>query len=168
MAARKSAQKAPTKVPKKSTTTARSAAGSKAGEVFTVEERAAMREHAREQKAARARPAGADGTSDVLAKIAAMAPEDRAIGERVHALIMAAAPNLVPRLWYGMPAYSKDGNVVCFFQDAKKFKSRYATLGFSDRAALDDGEMWPTSFALKELTAAAESKISALVKRAVR
>jgi uncharacterized protein YdhG (YjbR/CyaY superfamily) len=150
---------------KKAATSARTTPKSKAGEVFTAEERAAMREHVRERKAA---AAGADGTSDVLAKLAAMAPEDRAIGERVHALIMAAAPNLVPRLWYGMPAYSKDGNVVCFFQDAKKFKSRYATLGFSDRAALDDGEMWPTSFALKELTAGAESKISALVKKAVR
>lgn len=153
---------------KKAATSARTTPKSKAGEVFTAEERAAMREHAREQKAARLRPAGADGTSDVLAKIAAMAPEDRAIGERLHALIIAAAPNLVPRLWYGMPAYSKDGNVVCFFQDARKFKSRYATLGFSDRAALDDGEMWPTSFALKELTAGTESKISALVKKAVR
>ena len=153
---------------KKAATSARTTPKSKAGEVFTAEERAAMREHVRELKVARSRPAGADGTSDVLAKIAAMAPEDRAIGERVHALIMAAAPNLVPRLWYGMPAYSKDGNVVCFFQDARKFKSRYATLGFSDRASLDDGEMWPTSFGLKELTTAAESKISALVKKAVR
>jgi uncharacterized protein YdhG (YjbR/CyaY superfamily) len=150
---------------KKAATSARTTPKSKAGEVFTAEERAAMREHVRERKAA---AAGGDGTSDVLAKLAAMVPEDRAIGERVHALIMAAAPNLVPRLWYGMPAYSKDGNVVCFFQDAKKFKSRYATLGFSDRAALDDGEMWPTSFALKELTAGSESKISALVKKAVR
>lgn len=93
--------------------------------------------------------------------------EDRALGERIHALITAAAPSLTPRLWYGMPAYSKDGNVLCFFQDAKKFKSRYATLGFSDKAALDDGEMWPTSFALEELTPAAEKRISALVKRAV-
>ena len=160
MAAKKSAKKA--------ATSARTTPKSKAGEVFTAEERAAMREHAREQKAARSRPAGADGTSDVLAKIAAMAPEDRAIGERVHALIMAAAPSLVPRLWYGMPAYSKDGNVVCFFQDAKKFKSRYATLGFGDKAALDDGELWPTPFAVKALSAATESKITALVKRAVR
>jgi uncharacterized protein YdhG (YjbR/CyaY superfamily) len=159
MAAKKSAKKA--------ATSARSTAG-KGGVGFTAEERAAMREHAQELKAARSRPAGADGTSDVLAKIAAMAPEDRAIGERIHALITAAAPTLTPRLWYGMPAYSKDGNVLCFFQDAKKFKSRYATLGFSDRAALDDGEMWPTAFALKELTPAAEAKISALVKRAVR
>ena len=159
MAAKKSAKKA--------AKSARSTAG-KGGVGFTTEERAAMREHAQELKAARARPAGADGTPDVLAKIAAMAPEDRAIGERIHALITAAAPMLTPRLWYGMPAYSKDGNVLCFFQDAKKFKSRYATLGFSDRAALDDGEMWPTAFALKELTPTAEAKISALVKRAVR
>jgi uncharacterized protein YdhG (YjbR/CyaY superfamily) len=161
MAAKKSAKKA----------TATSAKSTKSGKVavgFTAEERAAMREHARELKAARSRPAGADGTSEVLAKIAAMAPEDRALGERIHALITAAAPTLVPRLWYGMPAYAKNGNVVCFFQDAKKFKSRYATLGFSDRAALDDGEMWPTAFALKDLTAAAEARISALVKRAVR
>ena len=153
---------------KKAVTTDRSTAGSKADAAFTAEERAAMREHVQERKAARSRPAGADGTPEVLAKIAAMAPEDRAIGERIHALVTTAAPNLVPRLWYGMPAYSKDGNVVCFFQDAKKFKSRYATLGFSDKAALDDGEMWPTSFALKDLTPAAEARISALVKRAVR
>ena len=153
---------------KKAATSARTTPASKGGEVFTAEERAAMREHVRELEAARSRPAGADGTSEVLAKIAAMAPEDRAIGERIHALITAAAPGLTPRLWYGMPAYAKNGNVVCFFQDAKKFKSRYATLGFSDKAALDDGEMWPTSFALKELTAAAEAKITALVKRAVR
>ena len=152
---------------KNAATSARSTAG-KEGGGFTAEERAAMREHVQELEAARARPAGADGTPDVLAKIAAMAPEDRAIAQRVHALITAAAPNLVPRLWYGMPAYSKDGNVVCFFQDAKKFKSRYSTLGFSDKAALDDGEMWPTAFALKKLTPAAEAKISALVKQAVR
>lgn len=153
---------------RKSATTATSTTSSKGAEGFTAEERAAMREHARELRAARSRPAGADGTSEVLAKIAAMAPEDRAMGERVHAIITAAAPSLTPRLWYGMPAYSKNGNVVCFFQDAKKFKSRYATLGFSDSAALDEGEMWPTAFALKELTAAAEARIGALVKRAVR
>ena len=156
------------KAVKKAATTARSTAGSRADAAFTAEERAAMREHVQERKAARSRPAGADGTPEVLAKIAAMAPEDRAIGERIHALITAAAPALTPRLWYGMLAYSKDGNVVCFFQDAKKFKSRYATLGFSDKAALDDGEMWPTAFALKKLTPATEAKISALVKRAVR
>jgi uncharacterized protein YdhG (YjbR/CyaY superfamily) len=161
MAAKKSVKKKPA-------TTTSSTPKDEAAVLFTAEERAAMREHVQERKAARSRPAGADGTSDVLAKIAAMAPEDRAIGERIHALVTAAAPTLTPRLWYGMPAYAKNGNVVCFFQDAKKFKSRYATLGFSDRAALDDGAMWPTAFALKELTAAAESKITALVKRAMR
>jgi uncharacterized protein YdhG (YjbR/CyaY superfamily) len=153
---------------KKAATSARAAPKREATEVFTAEERAAMREHAQERRAARSRPANADGTADVLAKIAAMPPEDRAIAERVHALIVAAAPGLTPRLWYGMPAYAKNGNVLCFFQDAKKFKSRYATLGFSDRAALDDGEIWPTSFALKALSAATESTITALVKRAVR
>lgn len=153
---------------KKAATSARATPRNETAAGFTAEERAAMREHAQELKAARSRPANADGTSDVLAKIAAMAPEDRAIGERIHALITAAAPSLTPRLWYGMPAYAKNGNVLCFFQDAKKFKSRYATLGFSDKAALDDGEMWPTSFALKALSAATESKITALVKRAVR
>jgi len=140
----------------------------KAADLFTAEERAAMREHVRERKAARSHPADADGTSEVLAKIAAMPSEDRVLGERVHAIVMAAAPDLVPRLWYGMPAYSKDGKVLCFFQDAKKFKSRYATLGFSDVAALDDGGMWPTAFALTELTAATEARITALVKQAVR
>lgn len=151
---------------KKAATTARSTASTKAGGGFTAEERSAMRERVRELKSARA--GEADGASEVLAKIAAMAPADRAMGERVHAVVMAAAPSLVPRLWYGMPAYAKDGKVVCFFQDAKKFKSRYATLGFSDSAALDDGEMWPTAFALRDLTAAAEARITALVKRAVR
>src|SRR5690348_17131412 len=155
-------------VKRKAATTARSTPKDEAAAGFTAEERAAMREHVQELKAARSRPANADGTSDVLAKIAAMAPEDRAIGERIHALITAAAPTLTPRLWYGMPAYAKNGNVLCFFQDAKKFKSRYATLGFSDKAALDDGEMWPTSFAVKALSATTESKITALVKRAVR
>jgi uncharacterized protein YdhG (YjbR/CyaY superfamily) len=158
MPAKKATKQAATDSPK--------AKGSKA--VFTAEERAAMREHAREVKAARSRPADADGTSEVLAKIAAMAPEDRAIAERVHALLTAAAPAVSCRLWYGMPAYTKQGNVFCFFQDAKKFKSRYATLGFSDKAALDDGEMWPTAFAVKELTAAVEARIAELVKRAVR
>ena len=137
----------------------------KSADVFTAEERAAMREYVRERKSARS--GDTDGAAEVLAKIAAMAPADRALAERVHALIMAAAPSLAPRLWYGMPAYSKDGKVVCFFQDAMKFKARYATLGFSDRAALDDGEMWPTSFALKKLTPSDEAKITALVKRAV-
>ena len=161
MAAKKSAKNA-------TATSAKSTMSGDAAKGFTAEERAAMREHARELKAARSRPAGADGTSEVLAKIAAMAPEDRTLGERIHAIITAAAPSLTPRLWYGMPAYAKNGSVVCFFQDAKKFKSRYATLGFSDVAALDDGEIWPTAFALKDLTAAGEARISALVKRAVR
>ena len=129
---------------------------------FTDEERAAMRERARELKAGKA-----DGESDVLAKIAEMAEPDRAMAERLHALIKASAPALSPRTWYGMPAYAKDGKVVCFFQSAEKFKARYATLGFSDKANLDDGAMWPTSFALKELTAAEEKAIGALVKRAV-
>jgi uncharacterized protein YdhG (YjbR/CyaY superfamily) len=137
---------------------------------FTDEERAAMKERAQELKAeARSGPrAGkADGESDVLAKIAEMPQADRALAERVHAIVKASAPDLSPKTWYGMPAYAKDGKVVCFFQSADKFKSRYATLGFSDTANLDKGAMWPTSFALKELTAAEEAKIGALVKKAV-
>lgn len=129
-----------------------------------------MRERARELKTAgRAGPgaAKADGESDVLAKIAAMPEPDRAMAERVHALVMSAAPDLSPRLWYGMPAYAKDGNVVCHFQDAQKFKSRYATLGFSDKAKLDDGSMWPVAFALASLTPADEARIGELVKKAV-
>jgi len=142
----------------------------KAAKGFTDEERAAMRERAQELRAAaRSGPnAGkADEEGAVLAKIAAMPARDRTMGERLHALIKASAPELSPKLWYGMPAYAKDGKVVCFFQDAQKFKTRYATLGFSDKATLDEGNMWPTSFALKELTAAEEAKISALVKKAV-
>src|ERR1700687_5203216 len=142
----------------------------KASKGFTDEERAAMRERARELKAA-SRPgqhAGNAGEeSDVLAKIAAMPAPDRTMGERLHIIIKASAPGLSAKLWYGMPAYAKDGNVVCFFQGAQKFKTRYATLGFSDKATLDDGHMWPTAFALKELTAAEEAKIGALVKKAV-
>ena len=137
---------------------------------FTDEERAAMKERAQELKAGRRRGprAGqADGESDVLAKIAEMQEPDRTMAERLHAIIKASAPDLTPRTWYGMPAYAKDGNVVCFFQPAQKFKTRYATLGFSDKANLDDGAMWPTYFALTELTAADEAKISALVKKAV-
>jgi uncharacterized protein YdhG (YjbR/CyaY superfamily) len=134
---------------------------------FTAEERAAMKERSRELKSA-GRGGKADGESDVLAKIAEMPKPDRVLAERLHALIKASAPALAPRTWYGMPAYAKDGKVVCFFQSAHKFKSRYATLGFSDRANLDRGAMWPTSFALKELTAAEEKKIAALVKKAVR
>ena len=131
---------------------------------FTAEERAAMRERAKELKAARGK---ADGEADVLAKIGEMPKADRVMAERLHAIVKASAPDLAPRTWYGMPAYAKDGKVVCFFQSAQKFKSRYATLGFSDRANLDKGEMWPTSFALKELTPAEEKKIAALVKKAV-
>lgn len=134
---------------------------------FTKEERDAMRDHVKELKAARSQSSG-DAERDVLDKIAAMAAPDRAIAERVHAIVKASAPNLTPRLWYGMPAYAKDGTVICFFQNAAKFKSRYSTLGFSDKAALDDGRMWPTGFALTELGPAEEAKIAALVKRAVR
>ena len=138
-------------------------------ETFTAEERAAMKERAREAKKASRRRGGASREEDereVLDKIAEMPEPDRSMGERLHALITAAAPELAPRTWYGMPAYAKDGNVVCFFQSAAKFKSRYATLGFSDKASLDDGVMWPTSFALRELTAAEEARIGALVKKA--
>jgi uncharacterized protein YdhG (YjbR/CyaY superfamily) len=142
----------------------------KATKRFTDEERAAMRERAQEQKVA-ARGGGragkADGESDVLAKIAEMPEADRAMAERLHALIKASAPDLSPRTWYGMPAYAKDGNVVCFFQSAQKFKTRYATLGFSDKANLDEGAMWPVAFALKELIAEVEARIGTLVKKAV-
>jgi uncharacterized protein YdhG (YjbR/CyaY superfamily) len=136
----------------------------KASKGFTAEERAAMRERSRELKAAAGK---AEAESDVQAKIAEMAEPDRAMAERLHALIKASAPDLSPRTWYGMPAYAKDGKVVCFFQSAEKFKSRYATFGFSDKANLDNGAMWATSFALKELTAAEEKKIGALLKKAV-
>jgi uncharacterized protein YdhG (YjbR/CyaY superfamily) len=136
---------------------------SKASKRFTDEERAAMKARAQELKAA----GKADGESDVLAKIAEMPEPDRVMAERLHALIKASAPALSPRTWYGMPAYAKGGKVVCFFQSAGKFKSRYATLGFSDKANLDEGAMWPTSFALTELTAADEARIAALVKKAV-
>jgi uncharacterized protein YdhG (YjbR/CyaY superfamily) len=148
---------------------AKSATG-KGSKGFTDEERAAMRERAQELKAAARRgprAAKADGESEVLAKIAEMPEPDRAMGKRLHAIIKASAPALSPKTWYGMPAYAKDGNVVCFFQSAQKFKTRYATFGFSDKAKLDEGAMWPTSFALKELTAAEEATIGALVKKAV-
>jgi uncharacterized protein YdhG (YjbR/CyaY superfamily) len=131
---------------------------------FTAEERAAMRERAREQKAEAQK---ADGERDVLAKIAEMEGPDRAMAERLHEIVKASAPDLSPRTWYGMPAYARDGKVVCFFQSAEKFNTRYATFSFSDKANLDEGAMWPTSFALKELTAAEEATIGALVKRAV-
>jgi uncharacterized protein YdhG (YjbR/CyaY superfamily) len=146
------------------TTTTKNTRTDKASAGFTAEERAAMRERAREIKAQGEK---ADGERDLLAKIAEMPPADRAIAERVHSIVTAAAPGLVPKTWYGMPAYAKDGKIVCFFKSADKFKSRYATLGFEEAANLDDGPMWPTSFALKELTAACETKIRALVKQAV-
>jgi hypothetical protein len=129
---------------------------------FTDEERGAMKARAQELKAGEA-----DGESAVLAKIAEMAEPDRAMGERLHAIITASAPVLVPRLWYGMPAYAKDGKIVCFFQSAQKFKTRYATLGFNEKANLDEDGMWPVAFALQELTPAAEARIAALVQQAV-
>ncbi len=153
-----SPKKAAPKAAKRTATTSKKSTG------FTAEERAAMKERARELKADAEK---ADGESDVLAKIAEMPAPDRAMAQRLHALVKASAPGLAPRTWYGMPAYAKDGKVVCFFQSAHKFKSRYATLGFSDTANLDDGAMWPTSFALKALTPAEEARISALVKKAI-
>jgi uncharacterized protein YdhG (YjbR/CyaY superfamily) len=149
-----------------------STATSKKSKGFTDEERAAMKERAREVKAEARRGAGgkkakADAEGEVLAKIAEMQAPDRAMAKRLHAIIKATAPALAPKTWYGMPAYARDGKVVCFFQSAEKFKSRYATLGFSDKANLDEGAMWPTSFALKELTATEEARIVALVKKAV-
>ncbi len=133
---------------------------------FTAEERAAMKERAKETKAAKSGKK-VDGTADVLEKIAAMADEDRILAERLHELIMKTAPDLTPRTWYGMPAYAKDGKVVCFFQDAGKFKARYSTLGFQDTAKLDEGAMWPTSFAVTKLTKAVEKEIALLVKKAI-
>ena len=145
-----------------------STASGKTSKGFTAEERAAMRERAQELKAeARADRDRAAGERDVLAKIAEMPQPDRAMAERLHEIIKASAPALSPKTWYGMPAYAKDGKVVCFFQSAQKFNSRYATFGFSDEANLDEGAMWPVAFALKGLTAAAEAKIGALVKKAV-
>jgi uncharacterized protein YdhG (YjbR/CyaY superfamily) len=137
---------------------------------FTAEERAAMQERARELKTEARRGSSAskaNGESDLLAKIAEMPEAERAMAERLHAIITASAPTLAPRTWYGMPAYAKDGKVLCFFQSATKFKSRYSTLGFSDTANLDDGDMWPTSFAVKKLTSDVEARITALVKHAV-
>ena len=136
---------------------------------FTDEERDAMRQRAQEVKAARRGPRAdkADGESAVLAKIAEMQESDRVMAERLHALIKASAPDLAPRTWYGMPAYARDGSVVCFFQSGQKFKTRYATLGFSDAANLDKGAMWPVEFALRELTATEEAQIRALVQKAV-
>ncbi|MFF4962773.1 iron chaperone [Streptomyces sp. NPDC001222] len=139
---------------------------------FTAEERAAMKEHAQEQKKAAAQRGSraekeAAAERDVLAKIADMAEADRVLAERIHDIIKTAAPDLTPKLWYGMPAYARNGKVLCHFQSAEKFKSRYATLGFSDQAALDDGAMWPTAYALKQLTPADEQRIIALVKKAL-
>jgi uncharacterized protein YdhG (YjbR/CyaY superfamily) len=147
--------------PKKDPRQSATRIASKASTGFTAEERAAMRARAKELKAT------ADGESAVREALAAMAPPDRALGERLHALIEATAPDLKPRTWYGMPAYAKGDKVVCFFKNAGKFKTRYATLGFSDKANLDDGAMWPTEFALKELTPAVEKTIVTLVKKAV-
>jgi uncharacterized protein YdhG (YjbR/CyaY superfamily) len=155
MAQRKSAPKKPK--PAKKT-------AGRASKTFTAEERAAMRERAKELKAEAGK---AEGERDVLEKIAEMQESDRAIAERLHAIVKANAPGLSPRTWYGMPAYAKDDKVVCFFRSSQKFKTRYATFGFSDKAHLDDGAMWPTDFALKELTAAEEARITALVKTAV-
>ena len=163
MAERKPAKKAAQQSAKRTT--------GKASKGFTDEERAAMKERAKELKAAARRGPRADkadGESAVLAKIAEMPEPDRAMGERLHGIIKSSAPALSPRLWYGMPAYAKDGNVVCFFQSAQKFKTRYSTFGFSDKANLDKGAMWPTAFALTELTAADEGRIAALVKKAAR
>jgi uncharacterized protein YdhG (YjbR/CyaY superfamily) len=164
MAERKPAKKGTQKSSKSTTATGKKSKG------FTAEERAAMKERAQELNAeARRGPRAkkADGESDVLAKIAEMPAPDRAMAKRLHAIIKANAPALSPKTWYGMPAYAKDGKVVCFFQSADKFNSRYATFGFNDSANLDEGAMWPTSFALKKLTAADEARIGALVKKAV-
>jgi uncharacterized protein YdhG (YjbR/CyaY superfamily) len=166
MAERKPAKKGTQKSAKSTT------ANNKKSKGFTDEERAAKKELAQELKAEarrgpRAKKDKADGESDVLAKIAAMQEPDRTMAKRLHAIIKASAPALSPKTWYGMPAYAKDGKVVCFFQSAQKFNTRYATFGFSDKANLDKGALWPVAFALKELTAAEEAKISALVKKAV-
>jgi uncharacterized protein YdhG (YjbR/CyaY superfamily) len=139
----------------------------KTATTFTDEEKAAMKERAREQKAAARRGGEADGERDVLAKIAEMSEPDRGLAERIHELVKTAAPDLSPKTWYGMPAYAKGKDVVCFFQSAQKFKSRYATIGFSDKANLDEGAMWPTSFALMELTDVEAARIADLVKKAV-
>ena len=152
----------PKKVTKKAAKSTRASGSQSTG--FTDDERAAMKDRARELKAEAEK---ADGESAVLAKIAEMSQPDRGMAERLHEIIKAGAPDLSPKTWYGMPAYAKDGKVVCFFQSAQKFKSRYATLGFSDEAKLDEGAMWPTSFALTKLTASEEKRISALVKKAV-
>jgi len=160
MAERKSAKKGTQKSAKRTTATGKTSKG------FTADERAAMKERARELKAARS-GGKADGESDVLAAIAKMPEPDRAMAKRLHTIIKDSAPGLSPKTWYGMPAYAKDGKVVCFFRGAHKFKERYAMFGFNDTANLDNGAMWPVAFALTELTAAEEAKIRALVKKAV-
>ena len=147
----------------KATTSAKTTSKAKTSTAFSEEERAAMRERAKEMKAG----AKAGGEDVVLAKIAELEEPDRSMGKRIHEIVMANAPELTPKLWYGQPAYARDGKVVCFFQAASKFKTRYATLGFNDAANLDEGGMWPTAFGLKKLTAADEKKIGALVKKAV-
>jgi len=151
----------------KQTSAKRTTATDKTFEGFTDEERAAMKQRTQELKAAARRGGKADEERAVLAKIAELPEPDRALAERLHAIVKASAPALSPKLWYGMPAYAKDGKVVCFFQPAQKFKTRYATFGFNDTANLDEGAMWPTAFALTELTAADEARIGALVKKAV-
>ena len=164
MAERNPAKKGAQQPAKRTTATGKGSNG------FTAEERAAMRERAQELKAAApsGRHAGkADGEGDVLAKIAEMPEPDRTMAERLHSLIKTTVPDLSPRTWYGMPAYAKDGDVLCYFQGAAKFKSHYSTFGFSDKANLDEGSMWPSSFALTELTAAEEERIAALLRRAV-
>jgi len=159
MAEKKPAKKSTQKTAKRTTATGKTSKG------FTDDERAAMKERARELKAEANK---ADGEKELLAKIAEMPEPDRGMAKRLHAIVKASAPALSPKTWYGMPAYAKDGKVVCFFQSAQKFKSRYATFGFSDEAKLDEGSLWPTAFALKKLTPAEETKIAALVKKAVR
>ncbi|TMK81410.1 MAG: DUF1801 domain-containing protein [Actinobacteria bacterium] len=159
MAERKPAKKGTKKSAKRTTARGKAAKG------FTTEERAAMKARAQELKAERL---GAEGESEVLAAIAKMPEPDRTMAKRLHAVIKVGAPDLAPKTWYGMPAYAKDGKVVCFFRDAHKFKERYAMLGFNDPANLDDGSMWPVAFALKKLTATEEKKITALLKKAVR
>ena len=152
----------------KSTTKKRGGTRTASADVWTDEEKAAMQEHAREMKANAKRGANrAAGEADVLAKIAEMPPSDRAIAQRFHEIVKETAPDLVPRTWYGMPAYTRDGKNVCFFQAADKFKARYATIGFDEAANLDEGDIWPTSWALTELTPTAEAKIAELVKKAI-
>jgi uncharacterized protein YdhG (YjbR/CyaY superfamily) len=157
--------------PKKSAakSSGQSSATSKKVEGFTAEEKSAMKDRVKEMKAAARRGSGADvdPEGEVLAKIAEMAASDRAMANRIHAIVKATAPMLTPRLWYGMPAYSKDDKVLCFFQSGQKFKTRYATLGFSDKSNLDEGEVWPVVFAIKELTPSAEARIAALLKKAI-